>query len=279
MIEKKFNHNISIEQNMKISSDVIKARISKLLNCDNNKENILIEAMNYTLLSNGKMIRPFLVLATNNIFSKKMSDYIVNLATAMEMIHTYTLIHDDLPAMDDDDFRRGKPSCHKKFKESTAILTGDSLLTLAFEILSNLDNTINPKIQLTIINKISKLIGYKGVILGQVLDIDFQKNNCNEVALERLRKLKTANLFIASCQSSAILNNANTEEIKILCSFGKKLGLAYQIKDDIEDNEKFQDSNLLIDVVNEALKCLDFFDTKAILLRNFTEYLFKSYIK
>ena len=279
MTEKKFNEDLSIEQNMKISSDAIKVRISKLLNCDNNKENILIEAINYMLSGNGKMIRPFLVLATNNIFSREISDYAINLATAIEMIHTYTLIHDDLPAMDNDDYRRGKPSCHKKFNESTAILTGDSLLTLAFEILSNLDNIINPKIQLVIINEISKLIGYKGLILGQILDIDCQNSNYNEVTLERLRKLKTADLFIASCKSSAILNNANTEEIKALCSFGEKLGVAYQIKDDIDDNEKFQDSNLLVDVVNEALKFLDFFGTKAVLLRNFTLYLFKSYIK
>lgn len=279
MIKEKFNKNLTLEQNIKICSDVIKSKISELLDCNKNKENIIVEAMQYMLLSNGRMIRPFLVFATNSIFSKNIPNYVVNLATAIEMIHTYTLIHDDLPAMDNDDFRRGKLSCHKKFKESTAILTGDSLLTLAFEMLSNLDNNLNPKFQLIIINELSKFIGYKGLILGQILDLNTNKDNYDEIGLEKLRKLKTANLFIASCKCSAILNNANDKEIEMLCSFGEKLGLAYQIKDDIDDNEKFKDNDLLIDVINEALKCLDFFGTKAVLLRNFTEYLFMSYIK
>ncbi len=277
MIKKKFNDDLSIEQNIKICSDITQSKISELL--DYNKENIIVDAMRYMLLSNGKMIRPFLVFATNSIFSKNIPNYIVDLAAAIEMIHTYTLIHDDLPAMDNDDFRRGQLSCHKKFQESTAILTGDSLLTFAFELISNLDNNLNPKLQLIIINELSKLIGYKGLILGQILDLNMKKDTYDEISLERLRKLKTANLFIASCKCSAILNNANEKEIEILCSFAEKLGLAYQIKDDIDDNEKFKGNNSLIDIINEALKCLDFFDTKALLLRNFTEYLFMSYIK
>ena len=278
MIMSRLDKNLGIEHNLKITSDVVRNRISKIILKNSEiEQNILIDAMNYMLLGDGKMIRPFLVFATNSIYSTTIPQHVVDLATAIEVIHTYTLIHDDLPAMDNDDYRRGRLSCHKKFEESTAILTGDALLTLAFEILSSDNNaSIDPKVRLHIFNEMAKLIGFKGILLGQILDLNCKVQKYSAEELKRTRILKTSNLFIASCKFSAIMNNANSEDINVLALFAKKLGLAYQIKDDIEDNENEGGQDLLKGLVNESLKHLDIFDSKSLLLKDFTSYLFRS---
>ena len=278
MITSRLDKKLSIEHNLQITSDIIRDRISKILPKNSDiEQNILVDAVNYMLLGDGKMIRPFLVFATNSIYNPNIPDFVIDLAVAIEMIHTYTLIHDDLPAMDNDDYRRGQLSCHKKFEESTAILTGDALLTLAFEILSSDNNTsIDPKVQLGVINEIGKLIGFKGTLLGQVLDLNYKEQKYSPEDLKRLRILKTSNLFIASCKFPAMMNNANSKDIDILALFAQKLGLAYQIKDDIDDNENEEGQDLLKGLVNESLKHLNIFDSKSLLLKDFTRYLFKS---
>ena len=281
MIKKRLSNNLSVEHNLKIASDIIRERISEILVKNNDVEhNILIDAMNYMLLGDGKMIRPFLVFATNLIYSTNIPKHVIDLAVAIEMIHTYTLIHDDLPAMDDDDYRRGQLSCHKKFKESTAILTGDALLTLAFEILSSDKNTsVDSEVQLNIVSGMAKLIGFKGTLLGQVLDLDCKVQEYSTEQLKRARILKTSNLLIASCKFSAMMNNADAKDTDTLALFAQKLGLAYQIKDDIDDNEYEEGQDLLKGLVNESLKHLDIFDNKSLMLRDFTSYLFKSCFK
>ncbi len=281
MIRNRLSNNLSVEHNLKITSEIMRKRISEILVQNSDVEqNILIDAMNYMLLGDGKMIRPFLVFATNLIYSTNLPKHVIDLAIAIEMIHTYTLIHDDLPAMDDDDYRRGRLSCHKKFKESTAILTGDALLTLAFEILSSDRNTpVDSKIQLNIVNGMAKLIGFKGTLLGQVLDLDCKGQKYSTEQLKRARILKTSNLLIASCKFSAMMNNADAKDTDTLALFAQKLGLAYQIKDDIDDNEYEEGQDLLKDLVNESLKHLDIFGNKSLMLKDFTSYLFKSCFK
>lgn len=281
MIKKRLSNNLSVEHNLKITSDIIRERISEILVQNSDiEQNILIDAMNYMLLGDGKMIRPFLVFATNLIYSPSIPKHVIDLAVAVEMIHTYTLIHDDLPAMDDDNYRRGQLSCHKKFKESTAILTGDALLTLAFEILSSDKNTsLGSEIQLNIVSGMAKLIGFKGTLLGQVLDLDCKVQKYSTEQLKRARILKTSNLLIAACKFSAMINNADVKDTDTLALFAQKLGLAYQIKDDIDDNEYKEVQDLLKVLINESLKHLDIFDNKSLLLRDFTSYLFKSCLK
>ncbi|WPX96031.1 polyprenyl synthetase family protein [Candidatus Bandiella euplotis] len=236
------------------------------------KEGVIVEAMRYMLLSEGKMLRPFLVCIVNEMFGLS-TDLVISGATAIEMIHTYTLIHDDLPAMDNDDYRRGKLSCHKKYGEAIAILAGDALLTLAFQLL--VDTNVEPQIKLKLIKDTTELIGYKGIIAGQVLDLLAKKQKLDADELKKMRILKTSNLFMASCRYSATINNANAAELNALDNYAKSLGLAYQIKDDIEDGDELQSNFMLNDIVNESLNYLDIFGKKAKVLRDFTSYLFK----
>ena len=280
MIRNRLDNSLSIEHNLKVTSDIIRERISEILAKNGDVEqNVMVNAMNYMLLGDGKMIRPFLVFATSLIYAPNIPKCIVDLAVAIEMIHTYTLIHDDLPAMDDDDYRRGHLSCHKKFKESTAILTGDALLTLAFEILSSDNVSIDSRIQLNVVNGMAKLIGFKGTLLGPVLDLDCKVQEYSAKQLKRARILKTSNLIIASCKFSAIINDADAKDIDALYLFAQKLGLAYQIKDDIDDDEYEEGQDLLKGLVNESLKHLDIFGNKSLVLKDFTSYLFKSCFK
>lgn len=279
MIINRLDNNIGIEGNLKITSNILQKRVLAILSTNTSvQRNILDDAMNYMLLGNGKAIRPFLVFATHYIYNPVITQSVINLATAIEMIHTYTLVHDDLPAMDDDCYRRGRLSCHKKFQESTAILTGDALLTLAFEVLSCVnDHFSDYRIQLRIINGIAKLIGFKGTLLGQVLDLQYKMQQDNLNRLGSIRILKTANLFIAACKFTALINNASANDIDVLTAFAQKLGIAYQIKDDIDDNHHHGSQELLKILVNESLGHLNFFGSKALFLKDLLAYIFKSY--
>ena len=161
-------------------------------------------------------------------------------ACALEMIHTYSLIHDDLPAMDDDDLRRGKPTCHIRFDEATAILAGDALLTLAFQVLSSAnilpgynDKNHHPSVRLKIINILSSASGWNGMIGGQMLDISSEKSVLNLDKLEHMHSLKTGALIEASVSAGAIIGGCNTKQLKHLSLYAKKTGLAFQVADDI----------------------------------------------
>lgn len=190
----------------------------------------LFDAMEYSLKAGGKRIRPMLVLESAKSINKNVDiDEFIDIAIATEFIHTYSLIHDDLPAMDDDDFRRGKPTCHKVYGEAIAILAGDGLLTYAFEIISNNKN-IDPKKLIKIINILSHNVGIYGMVGGQAGDI-----LDNFIDVEFIHTNKTAKFISACCQMGAILVDASKEDLDILKNYGLNIGLAFQIWDDVLD--------------------------------------------
>jgi len=200
----------------------------------------LIEAMRYGLLIGGKRMRPYLAYITGEAVSADLND-IDAVAGALECIHAYSLLHDDLPAMDDDDLRRGKPTCHKAFDEATAILAGDALQTLAFDILANHtfssnQTTSKMPIQVKLIRQLVRASGYQGMCGGQALDLAATGKNISLGELEILHSLKTGALLEASVLMSAMCSRQVTCEDKIILSeYAQLIGLAYQVQDDIID--------------------------------------------
>lgn len=197
----------------------------------------LFEAMRYSVLSSGKRLRPFLTVTTSKLFGIS-EDSAYQAAAAIELIHAYSLIHDDLPAMDNDDFRRGQPSCHKKFDEATAILAGDSLLTLAFEILADNITHPDPSVRTELISSVAKAVGGKGGMCGgQMMDLVCHKDQLTINEITRLQRMKTGTLFAVSCEAGAILGKASKNLRVGLRGFAHAIGLAFQITDDILDYE------------------------------------------
>lgn len=192
----------------------------------------IFEAMEYSLLAGGKRLRPIIMMMTAKMFGKNEKT-VLPFAAALEMIHTYSLIHDDLPAMDNDDLRRGRPTNHKVFGEATAILAGDALLTLAFETASGSDTQLAPEKTVRAISVLARAAGYNGMIGGQVIDIE-SKNEDLEL-LKYLHSLKTGALIRAAGTIGAILADAGEDEIRSVDEFCKNLGIAFQIQDDILD--------------------------------------------
>jgi farnesyl diphosphate synthase len=210
----------------------IQSHMEKLLDA-NQYNSAILEAMSYSVLASGKRIRPFLLFASADIFGVSLSKCL-NVASAIEFIHVYSLIHDDLPAMDNDDFRRGQLSNHKKFNEATAILAGDALLTYAFEILSHPNTNPDAHIRCELIQIIAKASGFLGMVGGQMLDIQ-NKNNITIEEIINLHRLKTGELFMASAECGAIMGRANLQEKQAIKHYAKDLGIAFQIQDDILD--------------------------------------------
>jgi geranylgeranyl diphosphate synthase type II len=203
------------------------------LQCDT-KPSRLTAAMRYSVMAGGKRLRPILCLAGAEAVGGRVEDALPA-ACALEMIHTYSLIHDDLPAMDDDDLRRGKPTCHIKFDEATAILAGDALLTLSFGILSSVENTDAHRTLnwLKIINRIAKAAGCAGMIEGQMRDIEAEDTTLNREKLEQLHALKTGALIQASINCGALLGGGGQRQLDKLESYGRCIGLAFQVIDDV----------------------------------------------
>ena len=196
------------------------------------------KAIHYSVLNGGKRIRPQLVLLMAEALEVDVNQKTIDLMAASgELIHCYSLIHDDLPSMDDDDFRRGKLSCHKKFDEATAILAGDAIQPLALEVLTTInDKKLMPEQKLKIINLFAKACGPKGMVEGQSRDIDAEGKNINIDALDEIHYLKTGKLIEACVESICILkNDLPKKHLKAFLDFAKKFGLAFQIKDDILD--------------------------------------------
>ncbi|KYG57950.1 polyprenyl synthetase family protein [Planococcus maritimus] len=193
----------------------------------------LKESMHYSLQAGGKRIRPMLLLATMHEQGAAHPDAL-KVAAAIEMIHTYSLIHDDLPSMDNDDLRRGMPTNHKVFGEAIAILAGDALLTFSFGILARLEN-VSAEDKVRLIDLLSTSAGAEGMVGGQVLDIEGEEKQLTLEQLEQVHLLKTGALLTYSIISGAILGGANAEQLMALSTFGRHLGLAFQIQDDILD--------------------------------------------
>ena len=196
-------------------------------------DSILAEAMRYSVLNGGKRLRPILVYLTAELGEAENQSLDI-LAGAIELIHCYSLIHDDLPSMDDDDLRRGYPTTHKKYDEATAILAGDALQPLAFELISNISTSDNSK--LSMIRSLARSSGYSGMVGGQIKDI--HSHNIEDVnSLDLMHSEKTGSLIQSSIETSGILSGLELADIKTLTEYGSKIGLAFQIQDDIIDIE------------------------------------------
>lgn len=197
----------------------------------------LADAMSYAVLGGGKRLRPLLVYATGMSFGADLS-HLDPAACAVELIHCYSLVHDDLPAMDDDDLRRGRPTCHKAFDEATAILAGDALETLAFNVLTSHDCSWTPACRLAAIKILAESAGASGMVGGQMLDIEAENRHIHLNDLEKLHRLKTGALIKASIRLGALAAGCLEENLlNKLDQFGELIGLAFQVQDDLLDVE------------------------------------------
>jgi len=277
----------------------INVALEKILHASIPSEPI-VEAMKYSLMAGGKRIRPVLCLAAAEAVGGK-PQAVLPAACALEIVHTYSLIHDDLPAMDNDDLRRGKPTCHVAFDEATAILAGDALLTLAFQVLSSVQSTTGNQASgwLKVIHIISTAAGYRGMIRGQMLDMAAEGQHLTVDELKSMHALKTGALIEASLLCGALLAGARKRQMDILKTYARSIGLAFQVTDDIlnvEGNPKIMGKAVGTDelrekstypailglersrqfaknLVDEALQALEDFDKKADPLRALATYI------
>lgn len=225
-----------LEQKLFEIGELLNEKLDELLPQSDGMEQKLFEAMRYATLSQGKRLRPFLTVVTSQLFSVSLESSLQT-AAAIEFIHSYSLIHDDLPAIDNDDLRRGLPSCHRKFGEATAILAGDSLLTFAFEVLSDPSTHGDPGVRAELISTIAKAAGYAGMVGGQVIDILSENKKLEYNEIVRLQRMKTGALFATSCEAGAILGRASRNLRNSLRAYANNIGLAFQITDDLLDAE------------------------------------------
>ncbi len=210
--------------------------IERLLPTNTLPESRLFEAMRYASLNGGKRMRAFLVVHAARLFG--VDAYrACRVAAALEMIHAYSLVHDDLPAMDNADLRRGKPSTHKQFDEATAILAGDGLLTYAFEILADPETHEDPRVRVDLIAKLAHAAGPHGMVGGQMLDLIGEKQEFDLGTISRLQRLKTGKLISFAAEAGAILGRAGEPHRRALVNYANDLGLAFQVTDDILDVE------------------------------------------
>jgi len=200
----------------------------------NQKKTELIRPMTYGLFSGGKKIRSKILLDIGSLFKIDYKTLII-ISAAVECIHAYSLIHDDLPCMDNDKLRRGKPSTHIKFGESTAVLAGNSLLTMAFEILANTNLKINDKTKVILIKELSECSGHLGIAGGQFLDLSFEKKKISKKRIIDMERKKTGKLFSFCCMAPLIIRNKNIKDIKFFEKIGSNIGLLFQIADDLID--------------------------------------------
>lgn len=262
----------------------------------------VIRAMNYTLFAGGKRIRPVLCIAGSEAVGGSADD-VVPVACAIELIHAYSLIHDDLPVMDNDDFRRGRPTNHKVFGEAVALLAGDSLLTLAFNLMASygLDKNGEKKALLRVIDLIASSAGYKGMVGGQMVDISYEGKDPDPTVVEYIHRHKTGALIAASVTAGTILAGGNEQEVKSINRYGQQIGLAFQIADDILNIEGdrnvmgkgigsdkvrgkitypsvfgiSESKNIQTRLIDHAIESLNRFDERAEPLRDLARYIIK----
>tara|TARA_B100000945_G_scaffold127317_1_gene101413 strand:- start:170 stop:1042 length:873 start_codon:yes stop_codon:yes gene_type:complete len=219
-------------KNIKQNANTVDKFIKNYFNMQKYSE--LIPAMKYGTLFGGKKIRSTIILNTSKIFNINFNQ-IINVCAAVECIHSYSLIHDDLPCMDNDRLRRGKPSTHIKFGESTAILAGNSLLTLAFEMIADQKFKLDTNIKLSLIKKLSECAGHVGIAGGQFLDLNYEKKNIDFKKVINMQRKKTGKLFEFCCLAPAIVAKKNIKTQKEMSKVGEELGLLFQIADDLLD--------------------------------------------
>ena len=229
---------MDFKQELKKYQNIVEEELNKYRRDKNCPEKTLNESMEYSLIAGGKKLRPILILSTYQIFKDNI-EYCMPYAVAIEMIHNFSLIHDDLPAIDNDDFRHGKLTNHKKFNESTAILAGDGLMNYAYMVISeDLKNTTDPqelKLKLKVFNEFT--IAVDRMIVGEYVDTEFEGKPISSDYLEYMHKNKTGALIRLCVRIGAILGEATDEQLEELTSYAEKIGLAFQIKDDILSEE------------------------------------------
>jgi geranylgeranyl diphosphate synthase type II len=276
---------------------IVEAALENVLPESEGPEARVVEAMRYSLFAGGKRFRPILCLAAAEAVGEEI-EAAMPAACALEMIHTYSLIHDDLPAMDDDELRRGKPTSHVVFGEAIAILAGDGLLTEAFVLLSDY-HTLLPERALKLIGVIARAASYRGMVGGQVVDMLSQNKPANLETVQQMHSRKTAALISAAAESGALAGRGSDDQVEALARYGRAIGLAFQIADDILDIEgdtavlgKTAGSDVARgkltypavaglegsrqrarELVKDALVALESFDQKADPLRSLAEYI------
>lgn len=208
--------------------------LDELLTLPAGKDARVVQAMRYSAIGGGKAFRPFLVLAVADMLGVP-SEYALRVGTALEMMHTYSLIHDDLPAMDNDTLRRGKPTNHMQFDEATAILAGDGLLTYAFEILADAKTHPDAAIRCRLVQTLAAEAGFKGMIGGQMIDLIGEKIPLSLDEIKQMQSMKTGALLKFACTASAILAGSDDKTMKALTAYADSMGLMFQITDDLLD--------------------------------------------
>jgi farnesyl diphosphate synthase len=218
------------------AAEAVERELESLLPTGLELEHRLFDAMRYAVLAGGKRLRPFMVIASGEIFDLDMARSL-RVAAAVELMHAYSLAHDDLPCMDDDDLRRGKPTVHVQFDEATAMLAGNALLTLAFEVLADRKTSPDPEVRTDLVAGLARAAGGHGMVGGQALDLWAEENQLDEAGTVRMQRLKTGKMIAFAGEAGAILARARPQQRQDLRMFAHDLGLAFQITDDLLDVE------------------------------------------
>ncbi len=226
----------SFERSLKDTATEVERVLDLALPLPDGPEARVVEAMRYAAIGAGKRLRPYLVLSSADLFGVQRS-CALRVAVAVEMVHCYSLIHDDLPALDNSDTRRGRPSLHRQFDEATAILAGDALLTLAFELLSEADTHGDPAVRCELVHALATAAGTNGMVGGQTVDLAAERRELDIGAVTRMQRLKTGEIIAFACEAGAILGHASDTPRKALRAYAHDLGLAFQIVDDLIDAE------------------------------------------
>jgi farnesyl diphosphate synthase len=228
------NTAVSLSEALAEGGAAVDHLLEELLSGEAGREARLFEAMRYSALGGGKRLRPFLVLASSRLCGVP-DDRALRVGAAIEMIHCYSLIHDDLPAMDDDDLRRGQPTCHKEFDEATAVLAGDALQSLAFEVLAHPATHPSGNVRSDLVQALAIAAGGRGMAGGQMIDLLAGDEFPDVATIARMQRLKTGALIGFSCEAGAILGQAGDERRQALQHYAHDVGLAFQIADDLLD--------------------------------------------
>lgn len=234
-----FDSDIMFETALRMRAEAVETQLRHLLDerilpGEIARPEHLMAAMRHGALNGGKRLRPFLVLESAALFDAD-GEAALRVATALECVHCYSLIHDDLPAMDDDDLRRGLPTVHKAFDEATAILAGDGLLTHAFDIIADEATPLPADRRAALVLALARAAGPGGMVGGQALDLDAERNKPDEAGIIRLQAMKTGALIRFACEAGAIVAGASTDDRERLAEFGSAIGLAFQLADDLLD--------------------------------------------
>jgi farnesyl diphosphate synthase len=226
----------SLEAALAETANLVERQISELIPARDVSYHRLIESMRYAALGGGKRLRPFLLLQSAGLFGAEGTGP-MRAAAAVELVHCYSLVHDDLPAMDDDDLRRGRPTVHIEFDEATAILAGEGLLTMAFEVLADAATHPSAEVRAALVLALARAAGTEGMVGGQVIDLAAEEQALDLAQISELQAMKTGALIAVSVDAGAILGQADTKQRATLAAYARDLGLAFQIADDLLDVE------------------------------------------